>query len=323
MDKRAIVGTLIGLGVLCGNGLYAQDKAAAPPPAPAAVVVTKQAPVVPTIAIMPFECRLTGSAAEGMGSSVADLLTSQMSETGEFELADRGEINKIMGELKLNSSGLVTKETQLKIGKLIGAKIIITGSIFKNGDKNYIVAKIIGVETSRVIGVSASGVGAALEMVPELKTRIAEKIMTDTAKLLPPVLERPGVLEELKKEIGDVSGRSVYVKISERTLLNVDPAAETEFKKLLLALGFKVVESPDQADFRITGEGLAENSGQFKEFFSSTARIEIHLHAKDNRLIASDRQVETVAGPAINIASKDALAQTALILARRIIPQIK
>ena len=34
MDKRAIVGTLIGLGVLCGNGLYAQDKAAAPPAAP-------------------------------------------------------------------------------------------------------------------------------------------------------------------------------------------------------------------------------------------------------------------------------------------------
>jgi hypothetical protein len=33
--------------------------------------------------------------------------------------------------------------------------------------------------------------------------------------------------------------------------------------------------------------------------------------------------VETVAGPAANIASKDALAQAALILAKRIIPQIK
>lgn len=317
MDKRAIIGTLIGAGILLGGGLYAQDKV------PAATVAAKPAPVVPTIAIMPFECRLTGSAAEGMGSSVADLLTSRMSETGEFELADRGEINKIMGELKLSSSGLVTKETQLKIGNLVGAKIIVTGSIFKSGDKNYIVAKIIGVETSRVIGVSAFGAGTPLELVPELKALIAGKIMSETAKLLPPVLERPGVLEELRKEIGDVSGRSVYVKISERTLLNVDPAAETEFKKLLLALGFKVVEAPDLADFRITGEGLAENSGQFKEFFSSTARIEIHLHAKDNHLIASDRQVETVAGPAVNIASKDALAQAALILAKRIIPQIK
>ncbi len=314
MVKRTIFSALIGWFVCVGGGLAAQNNAAVPVKAPQ---------IIPTIAVLPFECRLTGSAAEGMGSSVADLLTGQMTETGEFDLVDRGEIGKVMSELKLSASGLVSKDTQLKVGHLVGAKIIITGSIFKSSDKNYVVAKIIGVETSRVTGASASGAGTALDLVPELKARIADKLMTESAKLLPPVLDRPSVQDELKKEIGDVSGRSVYVKISERTLLNVDPAAETEFKKLLLALGFKVVESPDQADFRITGEGLAENSGEFKGFFSSTARIEIHLHAKNGRLIASDRQVETVAGPAINIASKDALAQTALVLARRIIPQIK
>ncbi len=310
MYKKIVLGALLALGTLCSNGLLAQ-------------VAKKAPPVIPTIAIMPFECRLTGSSSEKLGASVADLLTSQMSETGEFDLADRGEINKIMGELKLNASGLVTKENQVKIGQLIGAKIIITGSVFKSGEKNYVMAKIIGVETSRVIGSSVSGTGTPLDLVPELKEKVAQKIMGDVAKLMPPVLDKPSVLDELKKEIGDVSGRSVYVKIAEQTLLNIDPAAETEFKKLLLALGFKVVEMPDQADFRITGEGVAENSGEFKGFFSSTARIELHLHAKSGKLIATDRQVETVAGPAFNIASKDALAQTALILAKRIVPQIK
>lgn len=313
MIRRIIIGTLVGLAFCGGMFLRAADKPA-----------EKTAVVVPTIAVMPFECRLTGSAAEGMGSSVSDLLSSQMSETGEFELADRGEINKIMDELKLSSSGLVTKDTQLKIGQLVGAKIIITGSIFKSGEKNFVVAKIIGVETSRVIGASVSGAGTPVELIPELKTKVAAIIASNVTKLLPVPTDLPSVTEELKKKIGgSAANKSVYVKIQERTLLNIDPAAETEFKKLLLALGFKVVEAPDLADFRITGEGLAENSGQFKEFFSSTARIEIHLHAKDNHLIASDRQVETVAGPAVNIASKDALAQAALILAKRIIPQIK
>ena len=313
MVKRIIIGTLVGLAVYGGGFLRAADKPA-----------DKTAIAVPTIAVMPFECRISGSAAEGLGRSVADLLSSQMSETGEFELADRGEINKIMGELKLSTSGLVTKDSQLKIGQLTGAKIIITGSVFKNDDKNYVVAKIIGVETSRVIGTSVSGTSSPVELIPELKTKIAGIVLKNSTKLLPALADHPSVVDELKKEIGESpANKSVFVKISERTQLNVDPAAETEMKKLLLALGFKVVETPDQADFRITGEGLAETSGHFKEFFSATARLEINLHAKDGRLIASDRQVETIAGPATNIASKDALAQTALILAKRIVPQMK
>ena len=94
-------------------------------------------------------------------------------------------------------------------------------------------------------------------------------------------------------------------------------------QKLLQGLEFTVVESPDQADFRITGEGIAEQSGHFKGFFSATARLELRLYAKDGALIASDRQVETVAGPAANVAAKEALAQAALALAKRLVPQIK
>ena len=312
MIKNIITLTLTGLTVCCGGFSGMADQTA-----------QTAAVVVPTIAIMPFESRLTGASMEGVGGSVADLLSAQMSETGEFELADRGELNKIMGELKLSASGLVTKETQLKIGQLAGAKIIITGSIFKSGTKNYIVAKVIGVETSRVIGASVSGPAAPADLVPELKKKVAAIVSANVAKLLPPPEDGTSIINELKKEIKDAAGKKVFVKIQEHTILNVDPAAETEMKKMLQALGFTVVESPEQADFRITGEGLAENSGQFKEFFSATARIEVNLHAKDGRLIASDRQVETLAGPALNIACKEALARTSMVLAKRIFPQIK
>ena len=317
MGKRTIIGTLIGLSLFGGSmtGLYAEDK-------PAATTGNKQV-VIPTIAIIPFASRLTGSSNEGIGNSIADLLTGQMSESGEFDLADRSEIDKALGELKLSASGLVAPESQLKIGQLIGAKIIITGSVFKSSDKNYIVAKIIGVETTRVLGASVSGTGAPLDLVPELKAKIAEKIKAQSATLLPPILNTPSVLEELKKEIGSGNGQKVYVKINERTALNIDPAVEIEFKKLLLGLGFDVVDTTVSADFRITGEGLAENSGEFKGFYSATARVEISLTAKNGQLIAADRQVETVAGPAENIACKDALMQSALVLARRIIPQMK
>lgn len=326
MGKKAIGATLIGLAVLCSNPSFLR---AAEQPAAAAAAQTKEQPaaaanqmVIPTIAIIPFSSRLTGSSEEGIGNSIADLLTGTMSATGEFDLADRSDINKVMGELKLSASGLVSKESQLKLCQLIGAKIIITGSVFKGGQKNYIVAKIIGVETSRVIGVSSSGPGTPLDLVPTLSTKISEKIKAQSQTLLPPTLTQPDVLTELKKKIGSGNGKKIYVNVNEQTVVNIDPAVNTELKHLLLKLGFKIAEIPNQADFRITGEGLAEESGEFKGFYSATARLELNVYRQD-QLIAADRQVETVAGPAINIAAKNALAQAALALARRIIPELK
>lgn len=314
MIKRTVLGVLIGLGMLSGGISYGE---------PAQKTQVAPEIIIPTMAILPFECRLTGSAAEGMGSSMADALTAALSETGNFDLADRGEINKTMEELKLSASGLVSKETQLKLGQLVGAKIIITGSIFKSADKNHVVAKIIGVETSLVVACSVSGTAAPLDLLPELKTKINKVLVSNLARLMPKITDGVTVVEQLRQQLGKVDGSKVFVKISEQTVANIDPAAETEMKKMLLALGFKVVETSDEADFRLLGEGLAENSGSFKGFASATARLELNLYDKQNRLLASDRQVETVAGPAANIAAKNALAQAAVILAQRVLPRMK
>jgi len=311
MMKKKMIGQLVLTVCLLGGGLGMAGEPAA----------TSSTTPIPTIAVLPFESKV---AKEGVGSAIADLLTVKLGESGDMELADRVSIDKTMAELNLSASGLVGKDSQVKIGQLVGARIIITGSVFKSGDnKSYIVAKVIGVETSLVKGCSVSGIGDPLEMVPDLSNRIQATIRKNVAALLPPVLTRPTILEELKKSYGSGSGKKVYVKVSEQTAQNIDPAAETELQKLLQSLEFTVVESPDQADFRITGDGIAEQSGHFKGFFSATARLELRLYAKDGTLIASDRQVETVAGPAANVAAKEALAQAALALSKRLVPQIK
>ncbi len=315
MRKTFITSLLAGFFLACIAPVNATAAEAAKP--------QQETITVPTIAVLPFANRIRGASSQGVGESVSEILTTELSSVGEYDLADRTDITKIMDELNLSASGMVDKASQLKIGYLVGARIIITGSVFQSGKNNYIVAKIIGVETSRVVGCSIKGVDNPVDMISKLTPLISAKIQKNAKKLLPTIPEPDAVIKKLKEQIGDVKGTKVYVHIQERSIVNIDPAAETEMKKLLLALGFDVVESADKADFRITGEGLAENSGQFKQFFSATARIEINIHNKSDKLIASDRQVETVASPAVSIAAKQALAQASLIIAERLIPKLK
>ncbi len=65
---------------------------------------------------------------------------------------ERADIEKILGEHELGLSGTVSADSAAKIGQLTGAKVLVTGRVFKAEGELFIVAKIIGTETSRVYG---------------------------------------------------------------------------------------------------------------------------------------------------------------------------
>ncbi len=71
-------------------------------------------------------------------------------------------------------AGTVTPDTAARVGQILGAKVIVTGRVFDAGDKVFLVAKFIGVETSRVYGETAT--------IPEIKAldkgvdELAEKV---------------------------------------------------------------------------------------------------------------------------------------------------
>ncbi len=83
-----------------------------------------------------------------------------------------------------------------------------------------------------------------------------------------------------------------------------------------------MTENRQDAEYLFLGEGLAADSGRYRNFSSSTARLELNLY-KGKQLLLSDRQKETVAGASYVIAAKDALAQGCLNLARRMLPALK
>ncbi len=282
--------------------------------------------MVPTTAVLAFEAREHNAKNDETGKSVADLLTEELGNA-DIETVERAELNKVLTELQLSSVGLVDADNQVKLGRLIGAKILVTGSIFKSGDKNYLSAKIIGTETSVVRAASVSATGSDfLELVPELAKKIVVILEKQSSKLLPKEKTTLSVADSLSKTLKGEK-RKVYVKVTEDINVRVpDPAAETELKKLLLLLDFDVVESVKEAEFQIVGEAVASNSGSYHKFISATARLELSVYQVKNgqrKLLATGATKETIAGATYIIAAKDAIAQTALRMAAELFPIMK
>ena len=279
--------------------------------------------VVPTVAVLPFESRDRQAASTDMGKSVAELLNIALMESGNADMVERAELDAALNELQLSAVGLTSKESQVKLGRFIGAKILITGSLFKSGSKNFVIAKIIGTETSRVLGASASGTEDFTSLVPMLAPKVSAILEKQSAKLLPKEQNKETVLSQLKKVVQGKQ-RKVFVKVKEDIAVSVpDPAAETELKKLLLALDFQVVNTRNEADFAVIGEAIAANAGNFRQFTSAAARLELAIYNKDKKLLATGAARETLAGGTYIIAAKEAIAQTALKLAGEFFPVMK
>lgn len=271
--------------------------------------------LVPTTAVLPFTARGRQAENDRAGDSVSDLLFVNLLENNIGNLVERAELDKALNELHLSAVGMVTPESQLQLGRLIGAKILISGSLFEAGDKKYLVAKIIGTETSRVVGCSASGRGDYLELVPELARKVVKMLEKDTPKLLPAKMTVFSAADKLSEVKGQQ--RKVYLSISEDINLRVpDPASEIELKKLLLTLGFEIANTRSEAAFAIICEAVASEAGQYQKFNSAAARVELSVYAvKDNQLLAVGATRETVASATYITAAKDAIAQATLRLA--------
>ena len=150
--RRAALGpgltALVGLLAISGAGTTLGQ--AAPDPANGQ---TAQA-VYPT-AVLPFAER--GVNVRQYGEQVADILFAELSRAPGLQLVERTELEKARQELELGLSGAVDPGTAAQVGRLTGAKLLISGSVLQSGETLYLVAKVIGTETGRVVGVSVKG----------------------------------------------------------------------------------------------------------------------------------------------------------------------
>lgn len=281
------------------------------------------------VALLPFQDR--GREVEGMGVKVSDLLFANLITNPSMFLVEREDIGKLLTEQELNLTGIVNPAQATQLGQLTGAKIIVTGSVVQVGNNLYVVAKIIGTESTRVLGASVKGgIDGDLDaLVQELANSVGTTISDRSGDLIPKAVAAPDRIAELRKTLGDRKRPTVVIRVAERHIGQpaIDPAAETELAMLCTELGFRVIDpkagNPNEADVDLTGEGFSEFGARHGNLASVKARLELKaVDRKSGRVIAVDRQVSVSAGLAEQIAAKTALQDAAASIASRLLPKV-
>ena len=98
-----------------------------------------------TVAIMDFEAiGITELEARALSQRVS----SEIIRMEEFRVVEREQMERILNEQKFQYSGCVDISCAVKIGKIIGAQLIVVGSVSKIGNLYSIDSRLIDVQTS-------------------------------------------------------------------------------------------------------------------------------------------------------------------------------
>lgn len=287
----------------------------------------KETPPI-TAAILDFH---TSDAKLGSkGAEIAQLLSAQLSGASNIILVERQELTKALGEQELGLSGTVSPETVAQVGKLTGAKVLVTGRVIAIGAKYSLIAKIMSTETSRVFGetVSFADMATIDEAVTQLAGKIESVISAHTDALIAKVENPQERLDRLRKIVAGKKLPSIAVTITEQHISRpvIDPAAQTEMLKTLQELGFEIVDArapAKQPDVTIVGEAFSEAAGHTGNLVSCRSRIETKvIERSSGKLLLADRQTDVAVDLAENVAGKTALQNAALKLLDRIIPKL-
>ncbi len=281
------------------------------------------------LAVFPFQER--GREVSELGNQVTDLLFAGLVVKPELYLVEREDLAKLLDEQQLNLSGIVNPQSATMVGQLTGAKILVAGSVLEVNDKLYLVAKVIGTETSRVFGASVKGnAGDDLDILAEqLAEKVSDTIIERASELVAKPLSREDRIAALKKQLGDGERPSVFVSVDERHVgqATIDPAAETEISVFCRELGFRVIDSQTgskaDADILIVGEGMSEFATRTGNLQSVKARLELKaVDRETGEVITIDRGVAIAVDLTEQIAGKAALQEAAADLATRLLPKL-
>lgn len=150
-----------------------------------------------TIAIMSFDNFSVGKYQDELGyltKGIAEFFESDFSKISDLKVVERDKIDFLLKELELTKSGAIEAATAAKVGKMLGAQIMVFGSITqldKNSSKMLV--KAVNVETSEIItSVERDGKPEYFKMEKELVKELADKLSITLNKETLSLLDESG-----------------------------------------------------------------------------------------------------------------------------------
>ena len=104
-----------------------------------------------TIAISYFDNTSSKDEWNHISKGIADMLITDLSNVESIQIVEREKLEEIIQEQNLALTGIIDESKAAQVGKLLGAKLILTGSFLIMGETMRIDARLLDVSTGKVI----------------------------------------------------------------------------------------------------------------------------------------------------------------------------
>ncbi|MFQ5656096.1 MAG: CsgG/HfaB family protein [Candidatus Methylomirabilales bacterium] len=242
----------------------------------------------PRIWILPFDNPKADASLEYLEEALPALLAVVVSQSDQHVMVDRDHINEVLAEQSLTLEGLISKDTRHRVGRLLGATVMITGSFVKQGQALVITARAYDVETGFVTAtVEARGpVGQLGKLVGELYRGLAR----DLGKRLPD-LRADQIDETPLSNLHFMRGLGYYFSARYNHALGefmqaVREEKLTDISRLWLANSYLAQEQYDHAYLELSRLMLGGSRNfRKKETETKMRACEKHLSADEVKII--------------------------------------
>jgi len=120
--------------------------------------------VRPNLAVFTFDEITPQRPEQGLGASLAEMLTTALINSGSYRLIERKQLQKVLEEQALGQSGALDAETAVVVGKIMNIDAIVVGSISALANAVEADARILNVETGEAIAATHARAASADEL---------------------------------------------------------------------------------------------------------------------------------------------------------------
>jgi len=136
---------------------------------------------------------------------VQERLTTLLAQNKTITLIERNLLKKVMGELNLQASGAIDEDAARKLGKLLGADAVVTGTLNDVQDgMTEVNARIVETESGRILTAAAAGIKKTWQdqgLPPQPGKDYAGKPLVQIAVLLDTSNSMDGLINQARSQV--------------------------------------------------------------------------------------------------------------------------
>lgn len=125
-----------------------------------------------TMAVSSFDPQ---NVSAGDAAVISDMMRNQLIKEGAFNIVEKANMDKVLGEQAFQQTGCTTQECAVKLGKILNVKYLVVGSFGKALDQYVLSLRVIDVETAKAV-YSDESYGANIQEVRSGITTLASNL---------------------------------------------------------------------------------------------------------------------------------------------------